>query len=65
MRAHALKIRGTSLHVIRIGRVRSEDRNHSTNLRWAWESDPSTSSSTKQEALLSPRIMDVMLRVWR
>jgi hypothetical protein len=35
MRLHALKIRGTSLQVIRIGSVRSEDKNHSTNLRWA------------------------------
>lgn len=62
---HDLNTRGTSLHVNRIGRVLSGDATHSISRRCACESDPSTSSSTKHDVLLSPRRSDEILRVCR
>lgn len=63
--SEVLKIRGTSLHVRRTGSVRSFPVIHSTNLRWACESDPSISSSNKQDVLVSPRNSELMLRLLR
>jgi hypothetical protein len=64
-RVKDLKIRGTSLHVNKMGNVRSDETIHSTSLRCAWESDPSISSSNKQDVFVSPRIRELMLRLLR